>query len=396
MSENIISTNSFIGIPEFTLKQGVKYKLELDISSDQFKGTLKIVGELSSNMGPICDGLRILQEDFGTLLKAVDCVDGDDEDYPLMYQFGFSEYKGRVRWINEPVGLNIYSEDLPLTAVKAFVRVFDALEMTNTYSTEISRNVRYLQDYLLKIMEKVRNPSNVPSVIMAYKDLELDYASFIYFFSSFYSYFITLPSTRSNLELFIDCLEGILIQNQWVSDEVLNNSTKIAIHILERLNQRVLPEICEKQFLAFQKYLSRIDKDLLLELIILFGEKLVYDTDPNTVYKYSAFFSFIKMRKIALSYLGSQVSEGNLTVEFPKNFDIDESLVFDTFFSLQITDESFVIHFQVSSSGIYENYTLDIFDVEYYVINVKNPLHFTIKNTFQFNVATCKDPKTND
>ena len=396
LTDNLISTNSFIGIPEFTLKQGVNYRLELDITSDHFKETLKIYGELISNIGPVCEGLKYAQGDYETFLSAEGCVDGDDEDYPLTFQFGFSDKKNKVRWVNEPIGINTYSHDLPSNAVKAYVRVFDTFDTSNTYSTEISRRDRYLQDYLLQIMQKVRNPSNVPSTVMEYKDLELDYASFTYLFSSFYSYFITLPSTRSNIELFIDCLEGILTHSQWVSDEILNNSTRIAIHILEGLNQRVLPEICENQFLAFQEYLSRIDKDLLLDLLILVGEKLIIDTVPNTAYKYSAFFSFIKLRKIAGSYIGSQVTEGNLTVEFPKNFDIDETFVFDTFFSLQITDDSFIIHFLVSGSGIYENYTLDIYDFENYGMDVKNPLLFTIANTYQFNDATCKESKTND
>ena len=388
-SSNIDLFQSFIGFPEYSLEQGVTYKLELKIQSDQFNSPLVAYGFVISNLGPICSGLNTSEDSGRWKLIAEGCTDGDNEDYPLSYQFGY-ELQGPIFWLNEPFSVPIYRSQFHSSIKNVSVRVFDAMGTWNTYSNVINSSRRLLRDYLMEIMGQVSNPSNIPNVVIQYSLYDIDYPTFSFLYSSFFSYFKMIHPTYSSISLFISSLSSIMRHLPYFTDELLANCTQLAISTLDQYKLRLFTEESLKLIEIFSSFADRIDTQLIFQLFDIIGEKWVIDAIPNIELKSSGLLPIIKTRKIAQAYIGYTSVLNNLIIDYPQEGTLNKSIVYDTISFIQNTNYGHILHFYVKNSGTYEDYNLKVEDSSYYSNKLKDGIKFSIDNSHSFKFATCK------
>ena len=387
-SSEISLYNSFIGFPEYSLKQGVTYQLELKIISDQFKNPLMAYGTVISNLGPVCNGLLASKQSIDWKLLADGCVDGDNEDYPLNFQFGYhaeDEYK----WVSELTALSSYQSSFHSSIQKLCVRVFDTIGTWNIYCTAIKSAQRYLKDYLMEVINQVKNPSNVPNVIIQYCLYDLDYPTFNFIYSAFYSYFSSFYPHYSNLDLFIDCLSSILKQNSFLSNDLLNNATQLAISVVSKYEVRLFTEESIKIIEIFSQIADKVNSSLIFDLFSLIGEKWVIDTIPNIELQYFSSIPMLKMRKISQAYVGYRGGSEKLKIEYPVSSSLNMTNVYDTLVLLVTDKKGYHLHFLIKSSGVYEDYNLGMKEIEKYFDRFENGITFYVENSNGFTDAKC-------
>jgi hypothetical protein len=392
-SSKILNSDSFIGFPEFSLKAGSVYNLELHITSDSFQGTLKAFGQLKTNSGPVCKEIVVSHEESLTRLKAEGCYDSDDEDYPLSFQYGFVDSGKKSFWVNEPVSLSSYSLYLPSSVEEAQVRVIDTILTSMVYSKSVSKKTFRLlgEDYLGQAIQQCRNPLNVPNTIITFTQYSIDFSTFSYLFSQFYSYFNNIPSSKFNLDMYLSCLSGLLGKDQMITDEQLLNATKLTLKLINRYELKVFTGTVQSILKLFDGYTDRIDYLILSELFISVAESWVQDTTPNIILEYSNSTCLVKIRRIGYYYVGSSLQNEKVKIEFPNDLGISLDQVFDVLLTVQKIKEGAYINFLLNISGTYENYTFGFVDVRELGMKIDSPIMITIPNFLKANYFKCKD-----
>ena len=394
---NGVSTyNSFIGFPEFSLVPGTVYLLKLDITSSSFKGTLSAYGNITCNSGPICASISYSTSDSLTTVTAENCTDSDNEDYPLLFQYGFTSKSNDFFWVNEPIAFSSYSLYLAPGTKSLQVRVIDSLSTSVTYTKQITHQIRQLsEDYLLLIIERCKTSGSIPNTIITFCKYEIDFASFSYLHSQFYSYFFNIPSSRFNADLYISCLTSILSKSSLITSDIIINCTELTIGLLSKYNYKMLTSMVNELLVAFDNYYDVINPALMTKLLKLVSDRWVQETLPNIQLDYSNHSSIIKLRKIGFSYVGSLVSNSNFSVEFPKDLKIDNEKMFDLVFIVQKGKGLGYINFFVKESGTYANYNLAFAQVKDGDIKISSPIVLTVRNFIGVNLAKCSGSSGN-
>ena len=394
---NGVSTyNSFIGFPELSLVPGAVYLLKLDITSSDFRGTLSAYGNITCNSGPVCDSISYSTSDSLTTVTAENCTDSDNEDYPLLFQYGFTTKSNAFFWINEPVAYSSYSLYLAPGTKSLQVRVIDALSTSVTYAKQINHQTRQLsEDYLMVIIERCKTPGSTPNTIITFCKYEIDFASFSYLHSQFYSYFFSIPSSRFNADLFISCLSSILSKSSLITPEIIINCTELTIGLLSKYKYKMMTSMVNELLVAFDVYYDLIDPALMTKLLMLVSDRWVQETLPNVQLDYSNHSSIIKLRKIGLSYVGSQVSNSNFSVEFPKDLQIDREKMFDLVFIVQKGKGLGYINLFVKESGTYANYNLALKEVKDGDLKISSPIVLIVRNFIGVSAAKCSGSSGN-
>ena len=316
------------------------------------------------------------------------CVDGDNEDYPLSFQFGYKaddEYK----WVSELTSLSSYQSSFHTSIKEVCVRVFDTIGTWNIYCTSIKSGKRYLKDYLMEVMNQVKNPSNVPNVVIQYCLYELDYPTFNFIYSAFYTYFSAFYPHYSNLDLFIDCLTSILKQETFVNSDLLNNATGLAISVVDKYEVRLFTEESMKIIEIFSQFADRINSTLIFDLFSLIGDKWVIDTIPNIELQYFSSIPMMKMRKISQAYVGYRGGNEKFKIEYPVSSSLNMTNVYDTLVLLVTDKKGYHLHLLIKSSGVYEDYNLGMKGIEQYFDRFENGVTFYIENSNGFKDAKC-------
>jgi hypothetical protein len=313
----------------------------------------------------------------------------------LTYQFGFY-LDNDLLWINEPISISVFKTGLPDSVRLVSVRVFDTLESWAIYDNSLSSRNRELRDYMMEIMTKSRNPLNIPSVIIEYSIYELDYPSFSYLYSSFYSYFSFYYPCLSNLDLFISCLSSILKQSKHFSDDLLNNSTQLTTSVVQKYRKRLFTRESEAILEILQGFIDRINSTLIFDLFVAIGDKWVVDTVPNIEFKYDGFVTAIKIRKIAQAYLGLKATLNQLEVAFPPEQQLNKSKVFDSLIFLNEVPQGHFLYLMMKSSGNYESYNLELEDIQDYFQSLKKGVSFSLENNHSYISAICINMENQD
>lgn len=383
----LMSTLPFLQIPEKCLSSGESYKIQLEAK----KNTEKIIsfGEITINRGPTCEGLNVTEDVDKFLVSALDCLDTEDKDYPLMYQFGCKLENGQIKWLKRASSDPFSSVWLPLHTTEVVLRVIDSLGSYEVYSEKAPNIKRRLNDYSLLIEQGSRNFINIPNLLIVYTRENMDLKSFNLLFELFTEYFYNDIFDRFEMDLYIECLKSVLSVNLEGSEKIKTGSVDLTINILGGYKFKLSNSQADSLLEVFDKNLalnSSINATLLISSIC---KALRIDTVPEFEYKYKGTFTLITSLKHSDSFKSSKISCDHLSAYFPSTVDLPKDLILQFTFIYFPLLMNHILSVECEDLGTYASYNLKLAEATPVKLSLKVPIKLSISNNQNYWSATC-------
>ena len=389
-SSGLSLSQSFLGFREEVLGEGSDYELVIQVKSDKFEGTLTGEVTVKTNKGPTCSDI---QTDFsGQYLEvlATNCIDLDDEDYPLSYQIGF-EVENKTYWVTSQTG-NPWSRVLQISnSSNILVRVCDSLFTCTVQSKSFTstNQTRLLEeDHLMYLMQESRDPLKIPNLILTYITKDISYATFSYLYDQLYSFFSQLDMTLQNFEVFSNCLESILdIRSMAV--EIVRNSTYLTRSVLKNVGKRLKEVEVNKLVFMYEPYVNYTSFEEIQGLLLDIADAWTTDLTPNSEVVYVGDISYARVKMNGAYYPGKYLKNSEFSVEIAKESAFSYSKVYDmTVFVLQVNESIYIIT-NSSISADYQNYFLQLTSLKDSNLTFKQPITLSTKNSLNSTRVSC-------
>lgn len=397
---NLDYKNSYLGFTENSLIQGNTYKLSMSsIVND--KESVRISVDLKVNNGPECESLNLKFSDPKWVVAANGCVDLDDSDYPLVYQFGVVQSK-KEKWITEPVFENIVQVYFPYGAIKVKLRVCDSLETCNSLYTEVPARIRRTEESLIDIIQYTRESSNIPNAFLSFLSNDTEYSNLLYVSNSLIQYFdeiLTQANETSSvavnkyyIELLFDCVKTVMELGALPDSFILSNITQMVISVLDKYSQRIIPDKVVELLKVSESYFEVIETETIVSALEGLASHLVIDNIPGVVYSYSSKHTLVQTRKLSLALVGYTLTLDSLKIVFPKSLSVNLTDIYDFFFACLIIGNKMLIKIKLFNIGSFKSYNLEFFNKVEAQLILKEPLKIVLKNSLKFTSASCSDP----
>jgi len=359
-------TKSFIKFAANSMQEGTSYSYSLTMT---FSSTLSLVASIPwiTNKGPTCDGIDISQNtDLTYTLSGLNCVDGDDQDYPLYYQFGVIMNKVQY-YLNTPCTGSTFTLGVPSGTWQLTMRVCDSMWTCSTYSKSITATSRrLLSDVALEDQYRasILNQDMIPSSIIMYSTYTLNNPTLSYMFTDLNTFITSQdPIDEGILDTCLACLSSMTSQSSVMTQDFLTQTFKILNETLMGYTDEITDSQTQSIIDTISPYYKNItDISLLLNLFQYIANSWMNNTLPGDAKEYSNGIHFSNTRKSGEDLLNTTYKAGNQTTTILPNATLTNETIYD--FSVTIYPNagnySDIIDISTYKSGSYQNYNLDI------------------------------------
>jgi hypothetical protein len=253
----IIGSTPALVFTENTLTKGTEYHYELTVKNSA--GVLLSSGTLlfTTNDGPICTGFTIAPStgiEFSTdfTIKALGCVDGDNLDIPLSYQYNFKTASNGVFLLKVSSSSDTYITKLNRNIKYVTVTVCDSKgtcitsDTTNpayplsVTVTKAPAGTRMLSSDMLELYNQLLEyPENLPAatILITTSDL-LDKETYNTIKTAFDNYIKSVQSTKFTRELALSIYKAfILYQSEILDNNEILSMLQVCYELVKQDNQ---------------------------------------------------------------------------------------------------------------------------------------------------------------
>lgn len=381
------SSNSFISLPMNYLNAGVFYKLGLYMTDTATLSTTTAFYSFNTNVGPSCDGLVIVKSNSLWTFEAVNCVDGDEADYPLTYQYGVGGPDGNDRWVTSKLLVPEFIGLIPSSSVKTAVKVCDSLGSCQVYYGTTTGS-RRLSSVLTDFKDYTNVYENIPNGVLYYASLA-DAADIEYIYQTMQGYFNEQFFDSAMLDLYLDCLNAVYLSEVFASTGLVDDSIKLTINVLNAYDN-------DLDNSKFQKVLENVDivvksagtgktKTLLQTAASQWENSKI----PGTEYTFGNNLLTAVTRVKSESLQSYEFSKSWLKLFFPSDLDIETDSIYDILFYKYYNGDFEVYDLSLNKSGEYSSYTLEFTSPVTLEILLKSSVKMEFTNNYDTSDLQC-------
>ena len=388
------SDSSFIGFLEGALTSVDNFDLSLTVQSIKFAGEIETHMQVTVNKAPECQGTsyEIVNERWA--LTSILCVDQDDSDYPLTYQFGFIDSKEETVWLGQP--LEIFKSFLliPENSEKICVRVCDSLSTCRVFYNKIESRRRRTEQVQVEEIEKLaKDFLKIPNLIIYYSGLDLSDSAFLYLFGLMQEYFMQVQMTGYVLEVYISCIEHMMkVENEKVL--LYENLTDLSFLVLGNVTKRLSDSNVLRFVKVFDDYVSFIETGNLLDMLNKLSDVWTLDLTPPWSLKYKGKISLYWGKMNGAYFPGSVLEGDGIVVEVNRDNDYSYHHMYDIVVFIIETNTSVVISVSHKDSADYNNYYLLMHDTEDSKIKPSHDIRISFEYQFKTSSIKCSGDKS--
>ena len=352
---SISGSFSYLTIPAYTLQAGSLYTVTL-IVDDGY--TMNATTILACNAPAVCKDISAVEQAGQMTILLTNCVDEDNSDYPLVYQYSIQDSVGNEYWISSPT----YSQYLSISLIGSKYglvsgRACDSLGACTTYSTSIEYTRRRLS-LTGDFQSYIRNGQNIPLGIITYSGLAESYDMLSDIYDAMYRYFSQETIDKYEVDLFISCLQGLYTASEFISTGLVNNSTGLTNAVLQKYNNTLSFDQVSKIIETLQSYAIEIEVNAAKTLFDTLSSLSLQNTAPiKQVQIYSNIF-FMAYRMYGINITGLEIHLGNILLSIPWDMNLTESTVYDLYYFQYRYNVSDIAQLLFYESGAYLNQTL--------------------------------------
>ena len=355
---------SFTKVPAYTLASGASYELELCLSENGVE--LTSIYSFSTNSPAKCDSLNYESVSSNKInLIGENCVDGDDSDYPLTYQFGV-DYKETILWVSSAIFTEEYSFLVQPSSLKGYLKVCDSLGSCSLSSASILKVTRSLDDISDSFEADTSDLILVPSAIVYYSTIA-DEDTVGKMTEKLIEYIKSSIVDSSELDLIVNTAYSLFNSKTSVTASQANTIVNLIIDTIEKIDF----ELTDSQVLSIysvvdsQAYLITTNK--MRKLINIVRYQWINSKVPYSEVTFTSTLFISHIRGLQSDYKNLLISSSPLNITFPEQFLSNSTSVIDVSFAKYYEKTSPIFELQVFFSGKYENYTLVLESPEYYI-----------------------------
>ena len=377
-------------------------EFSLVLSSNDGQNDFDLVSlQTSTGLGPDCGSFEVEIEEF-LYMAGKKCLDLDDQDYPIVYKFGFEGKTGQKRFFggfeqNEEIFV-FFNEEMK----KSVLLVCDSSFMCKEFKKDLNglKQVRRLYDgrglgkelNVSYYLEFLKHDKNVLDSILALKGQELTGKEFDEVFSAFLRYFEIKSSGVDNFENlvnYLDIVQGFKNFDKENFDQAFELMKKRFDSIDFVITKDMLYTMHEMLY-KNRYYLGKQDFFNVVSVIL---NRISEDYLPPYTFSYDTkFISFVsKINSDGL--LGLIINLKDFDLVFPEDLQINDLEIIN----IQIISCDFnkTVYFSLSvnTTGTYESFNLEESQSSDTQIKISSPIILEIYNTYSFNSSKCGDLK---
>lgn len=382
---NLVTPYLQISGQHFT--QGETYTFTLNIKTSTSDYIEILYFDMYCNLGPICEIITIEKPEGIWVITATSCTDGDNNNYPLTYQYGsivdgIEIYIQRLSLRSQYVGYLRLSNEI-------VVKVCDNLLTCNGFYynyTETRRVEDISVDVLINLMEDL---DKVPSSIIILQDFTVSNSKFLYMVSRFSDYYTIEPMSINAFEVFLDCLEALLSHKENVNINTIKTVQNVAGQVISRYDDYMTEGHIEKFFTCFYKFISLVNPISFMSILEEISHKAVMNSLPDSFYKVSLGFEIYSSRIMFPLLPSLKIKLKTLTLTMPKTLECNTTDVLDLhFFGFQVNG-TFYVSVKIRNSGTYSNYNLQMIEPDTANINLTEAFIIKMTSPYGFNNSLC-------
>jgi predicted transcriptional regulator len=373
-SFDLSSKYSFMTIEALSLTEGSFYQLKLSLKSSGLD--VEALYSFFTNSPPTCEGL--LQETDGNklVLTANGCVDGDDSDYPLAYQFGASIGKKKV-WLTSASLLNEFRLLVRTGVTFVWVKVCDSVascvEIDEAFKNQATRRLDEISD---EFDSETSDLENIPSAIVYYSNVATS-ATIVKMVEKFKTYVTGTYVDENELDLIIDSLFYIFNAKTEVTETQANELTVTLTKVLKGISFDLTDEQVLGIFSCVDENVKLIYPKNMVNLIEIVRYRWILNKTPTQKVTFSSKL-FVSMIRSLSSSSDQKISSGKFEILLKKGFITEKNLVIDLTFAKFYEKSLPLFDLSIQLSGKYESNTLTLWTPE----NFEQTLNASIQVTY--------------
>ena len=390
----ILSDSSFIGFLDGTLNSANEFDLSLHVQSSSFPGEIESHTQVTVNQAPECQGTsyEVINEKWA--LTSILCVDQDDSDYPLTYQFGFIDANKQAVWTGQPLEIFKTFLFIPENSGQICVRVCDSLSTCKVFYHDIGSRRRRTEQVQVEEIEKLaKDFLKIPNLVIYYSGLYLSDSAYLYLFGLMQEYFLKVQMTAYVFEVYISCIEHLMkVKN----DKVLlyENLTDFSVLVLGNMTRR-LSDVNVLRFVeVFNDYVSFIDTGKLVGMLNKLSDVWTLDLTPPRSLNYKGKISLYWAKMNGAYYPGSVLAGDGIVVEVNRENDYSYYHMYDIVVLIIETNTSVVVSVSLKDSADYNDYYLLMHATEDSKIKPSNHIKISFQYQSKSSSIKCSGQKT--
>ena len=197
------------------------------------------------------------------------CIDGDDTDYPLSYQFGI-ELKSNSNLYQRYLSFGLIPQiyiSIPSGVTLVIGTACDSLNTCNSYNTSINPAGRRIQTILQEFKIAIEDTENIPASLIVYSMNNPDTTTLAFMYNQMYWYFINEYFNSASLDLFVSCLQSVFSVTNSVTADIVTNATYLVNSVLNNYANKLTDYQASTILSSLSQYLSNLSinnaKDML-------------------------------------------------------------------------------------------------------------------------------------
>ena len=372
-SLNLDHEYSFLTIQSNTLTEGTFYELKLKLTNSG--QDLEAYYSFTTNSPPACESISFTSETTKLTIIASGCVDGDDSDYPLIFQYGLVENKKEV-WVSSTTLSSEFSLMAKSSTEKVKTKVCDSLLSCITIYTDLN-SARRLDETSDDFDQDSSDYESIPSAIVYYSSLATK-DTLKQMIQKFKVYVQGSLVDSNELDLIVDTLFYIFNAKAKLTQDQANYLVEILLDVMIDVDF----DLTDEQVIAIYSCLDDnahlISPSSMVSLIEIVRYRWIVNKVPfsQVIYSSSLFISYT--RGLTSNYKNLKFSKGKISVLVPVGFIESAESVIDLTICKFYDNSLPLFELSIQFSGKYESSTLYLTSPE----NYDKGLNESIKVTY--------------
>ena len=389
---------SYLYISEGLLYQGHNYEINLKA---YYKGSATEIisySNIYANLGPFCSGISTSLQKYLWTLIAENCYDGDNNNYPLLYQYGAIRSDNSLVLLSSASLDSFFTGYLFTDTIKIYAKVSDSLGVFNEFYSEFkTHRSRRMQPLQIELESMLNTPKMSPNIALILSEYNISINTYAIMQNNISTYFMSEFIDSSSFNLYIDCFKAFLSFNLFITIENLQENLNTLSAIIKNYKGKPSKSNLFTIISCIEPYLDIINVTQVNEIIENLIGKMINNTTPYNNITYSNAIVLEKIRTFSSNYSGFIENMGLNSISFPESADFnDKTMIYDFYYSIIYSNNNITTSIFMQLSGIYQNYTLELFTPELLNFTLTHPILFTIPNLYQYTAINCQGINNNN
>jgi len=377
---------TFFTIPAYTFTAGTNYELQLNL--DYSGAILQTRISFSTNLAPKCESVTYSSVSSKKVrLIASNCVDGDDSDYPLKYQYGVG-YSDSMNWISSAIFSSEYSVIVRPSAKEGYVKICDSLSSCLTSSVSFSTR-RALDETSDEFEADASDIDSIPSAIAYYSDIATQ-DTIDKMVEKYFLYIEDSSIDSDELDLIINSVYFLSNAYTSLSSSQANTVVNSLISIIDELDFTLTDSQALSIYSAVNNIVYSVTPKNMRKLIEKVRYQWIKDKTPLSQIVFDSDLFVSHTRGLHSHYENFIISASYLSLAFPEQFLHNTTNVIDVSFAKFFEVDSPIFDLQVFYSGKYENLTLTLTDPERYTHKFSDSITLSYEELKFDSGSTCE------